>query len=426
MSSTPPAYGSGLGKQPDEHTKDQSQERTDSLADPEDPHSTITSLPNFSISPPDSPPFLENREKPDSPPGENDGSTPKLRYGGLRYSDDMSGGSYKRAGLGLTEKPPGSVTRARAEAQRRLQEKKTQQRQVDTGERAYPPPRYASNESDITPAQFERVMDKLARDQAGIRSIPRKDGGKWRCCKCNRGHKIYTYAYGPHPITVLSCECTHRSCSKCKLEGLVKHFVPMSEPEVVHLSEDSTKAMRFGVFCEGCGVSWRAEKVQEEVQKTTTTVKSALSRVSALPKRLRSGPHPLERLRSSRSMNNLHDNTVSRPHAATLTASKSVLNLRVLSREMKKEHGEQVEPVSVKFAGITCTCGMITAASSLCFQIVDPPKDFNKVQFAKQVVARKPAGFGSTPADQARGHGTPTLTLRGRSHPNPLRSNPVD
>jgi hypothetical protein len=125
-------------------------------------------------------------------------------------------------------------------------------------------------------------------------------------------------------------------------------------------------------------------------------------------------------------MNNLHDNTVSRPHAATLTASKSVLNLRVLSKEMKKEHGEQVEPVSVKFAGITCTCGMITAASSLCFQIVDPPKDFNEVQFAKQVVARKPAGFGSTPADQARGHGTPTLTLRGRSHPNPLRSNPVD
>jgi hypothetical protein len=69
---------------------------------------------------------------------------------------------------------------------------------------------------------------------------------------------------------------------------------------------------------------------------------------------------------------------------------------------------------------------MTTEASSLCFQIMDPPKDFNTVQFAKQVAARKVAGFGSTPADRARGHGTPTLTLKGKRHPNPLRSNPVD
>jgi hypothetical protein len=93
---------------------------------------------------------------------------------------------------------------------------------------------------------------------------------------------------------------------------------------------------------------------------------------------------------------------------------------------MKKEYGEQAESVFVKFTRIKCTCGMITEASSLCFQIVDPPKDFREVQCAKQVVARNVAGFGSTPEDRARGHGTPTLTLKGGRHPNPLRSNPVE
>jgi hypothetical protein len=124
-------------------------------------------------------------------------------------------------------------------------------------------------------------------------------------------------------------------------------------------------------------------------------------------------------------MNNLHDHTGRRPSAVSIASSKSVLSLRSLSSEIEKEHGDQAESVAVKFTGIKCTCGMTTEASSLCFQIVDPPKDFREVQFAKQVVARNMVGFGSTPEDRAKGHGTPTLTLKGIRHPNPLRSNPI-
>ncbi|KAF1836576.1 hypothetical protein BDW02DRAFT_587248 [Decorospora gaudefroyi] len=254
-------------------------------------------------------------------------------------------------------------------------------------------------------------------------SNPHTPSGKWRCCKCKRGHEIYTFTQGQHPVGVLGCVCTHRSCSKCTLEGLIKHFVPMSEPEVVPLSEDKLKAIRFGVFCDGCGLSWRAKKVEDK-----TPVKCALQRISEVPRRLtKRGAQHLERVRESRSMTNLQ--AFMRPDAS-MSASKSVLNLRALSNEMEKEHGAQAEFVAVKFAGIVCTCGMTTDTStSLCFQMVDPPKDFHRAQFVKQMAERKePAGFGTTPEDQARGHGTPTLTLKGGRvrHANPLRSNPVD
>jgi hypothetical protein len=109
-----------------------------------------------------------------------------------------------------------------------------------------------------------------------------------------------------------------------------------------------------------------------------------------------------------------------------LTASKSVLNLRALSSEMEKEHGQQAELVSVKFAGIKCSCGFITDASSLCYQVVDPPRDLHRVVMVELMAKRNVAGFTTTPEDEARGHGTPVLTLRGKiRHPNPLRSCPV-
>jgi hypothetical protein len=209
----------------------------------------------------------------------------------------------------------------------------------------------------------------------------------------------------------------------------VKQFVPMSEPEVVPLSEDRNKAIRFGVFCDGCGSSWRAVEVKDR-SKEMSMMKCALQRISAVPKRLtKCGAHPLNRLRASQSMNNLLAlPRQDAPTAASKAASKSVLNLRALSNEMEKEHGEQAELVSVKFAGIKCTCGMTTDASSLCFQIVDPPEDFNEVQFAKLMMGRKVAGFGSTPEDKVKGHGTSTLILKGGRvrHPNPLQSNPID
>jgi hypothetical protein len=209
------------------------------------------------------------------------------------------------------------------------------------------------------------------------------------------------------------------------LEGLVRQFVPMNEPEVVPLSEDRTKAIRFGVFCDGCGLSWRAEVVRDQ-EKTKRLMKSAFQRIYAVPRHIKKrSPHPLERIRTSRSMNSL--NSLALPRSdMPLTASKSALGLRALSNEMEKEHGEQAKLVSVRFTGIKCSCSMATDATSLCFQVVDPPKDFHTVQFAKQMAERNVAGFGSTLADKERGHGTPTLTVKnGVRHPNPLMSNPV-
>lgn len=267
--------------------------------------------------------------------------------------------------------------------------------------------------------------------------------GKWRCCKCNRRHKVYVQPHILHPLHVLSCECTHRSCAKCKLEEhpanypaptrpqrsprvLVKQFQPMNDPEVIPLSEDSARAIRFGVVCEGCGRSWLARRVPVEYKKIPK--KSLLERLPTLPKfpKKRGGGAPtLQDLRSSRSMSNLHDPTQSRSQAAPPAASRSSFDLQTLRKTMKKKHGVQAEPVPVKFVGIKCLCTMTTADTSLCFQIMDKPEDHNQTQLANQVAARKPAGHSSTPADTARGHGTPTLTLRGKKHENPLMSNLV-
>jgi hypothetical protein len=273
-------------------------------------------------------------------------------------------------------------------------------------------------------AEMDRKVRNVRREASGRRRVD-EPSSKWRCCKCKRGHELYTFEQDLHPVSVLSCSCTHRSCVRCTLEGLVKQFVPMNEPEVVPLSEDRTKSIRFGVFCDGCGLSWRAEVVKDQ-DKPRKMMKSALQRISAVPRHIKKhGPHPLERIRTSRSMNSLSSLALP-PSEVPLTASKSALNLRALSNEMEREHGEQAKLVSVRFTGIKCSCSMATDATSLCFQIVDPPKDFHIVQFAKQMAERNVAGFGSTPADEQRGHGTPTLTLKnGVRHPNPLTSNPV-
>ncbi|KAF1943637.1 hypothetical protein EJ02DRAFT_373146 [Clathrospora elynae] len=320
--------------------------------------------------------------------------------------ETSSGGAMPDSGFSGRS---GSVARGHALAQSRLQ----------TFQERYNSPDHPSLRDDgaVTTPSNNTVTFLHDDDEDAL-----KPTGKWRCCKCHRGHDVYSFAKGRHPVSILNCVCTHRSCTKCTLKGLIKQFVPMTEPEVVPLSEDSTKAIRFGVFCDGCGVSWRAQKVQDEATNKKKA-KSTLLRISAIPRRLtHRGAHPLERIRSSQSMHNL-----SLPRRDTpLAASKSVLNLRALSNEMEKEHGEQAELVSVRFAGIRCTCGLITDhTTSLCFQVVDPPKDFHNVQFAQQMTHRHVAGFTSTLKDEARGHRTPTITLMGSSHPNPLMSNPV-
>lgn len=249
-------------------------------------------------------------------------------------------------------------------------------------------------------------------------SSPLQPIGKWRCCKCERGHDIYNFTKGAHPVSILNCVCTHRSCVNCTLDGLIKRFEPMNEVEVVQLSEDGLKQVRFGVFCDACGLSWRAQEVEEEQSR-----KSPLQRISALPKRLKKrGPHPLEKLRYSQSMSNL---SCPRSLRHPFPVSKSTLNLRELSNEMEKGHGKQAEFATVKFTGIQCTCGFLTEVRCLCFQVVDPPRDYHEATFVKLVADRKVAAFTSTLEDQARGHDTPMLKLKGGPHANPLMSNPI-
>jgi hypothetical protein len=404
-----------------------------------------TKLPNISIDEID-------EESEDVPLDEN--AILYNRYDGSIHASDITEASYTYAEQRLTHGPRSSFIRGVAYERSQVQEATERLSRISTPadpeaplqataaqrsaeiDRKWRNTRREANDQrkqsdtswplDNTASAPVPSADTLIQDDDGSS----KPSGKWRCCKCKRGHEVYTFAQGQHPVSAVSCDCTHRSCSKCTLEGLVKRYAPMSEPEVVPLSEDRTNAIRFGVFCDGCGISWRAEEVKDQ-GKDKTTMKSTLQRISGIPRRLTKrghGPHPLERVRASQSMNNLLPPPRKDASTAVLKgASKSTLDLRALSNEMEKEHGEQAKLVTVKFVGIQCTCGMITDdTTSLCFQIVDPPKDFHTTQFAKQMAERNVAGFGSTPEDKAKGHGTPKLTLKnGVRHPNPLMSNPV-
>ena len=243
--------------------------------------------------------------------------------------------------------------------------------------------------------------------------------GKWRCCKCERGYNIVAFAKGPHPVSTLNCICTHRSCLTCSLEGCIRHFEPMNDPEVVQLSDDKRKQIQFGVFCGGCGLSWRAQGVDRNQSK-----KSVFHRLSALPKRLvKRRAHPLETIRHSKSLSHL-----SRPRLTQypVPASCSALNLQALSSEMAKEYGKQAEFATVKFKGIQCSCGTITADRSLCFQIVEGSHELCEAKGANITAEHEAIRLANTLSDQARGHGTPVLILKGVvAHINPLMSHPV-
>ncbi|USP79908.1 hypothetical protein yc1106_07182 [Curvularia clavata] len=325
------------------------------------------------------------------------------RCAAVMCSMPVMDGTYKFASTELTPKIPGSVAHARAIAMSRL-------RPCTSVQSFRACSKDAEGPAESVPSSKSSTVTFVDQDDKSSSPV-----GIWRCCTCNREHDVYSFSQGRHPVSTLQCVCTHRSCYKCALEGLLKPFVPICEPEVVPLSDDGNKEVRFGVICDGCGRSWRAQKAPEETHKKAA-MKSALLRVTAIPKRLQKGKK--NDLRASRSMDNLR--------APLLTASKSTLNLRILANEMTKEHGEQADMVSVRFSGIKCSCGMVTDSGSLCFQIVDPPRDFYRVQFIKQMAGRRVSGFGTTPEDQAKGHGTPSLVLKGGcTHPNPLMSSPV-
>lgn len=275
------------------------------------------------------------------------------------------------------------------------------------------PPTHTESSGDANPVQSDNVIALPHDDCGSLEPI-----GKWRCCKCNHGSDVVYYTKGAHPVSVLNCACTHRSCSNCTLEGQIKRFQPMKEPEIVQLTEDGLNEIRFGVFCDACGLSWRAEEVGNKNMST-------VQRISSAPKRLvKRGAHPLQKLRHAKSMTDL---SIHRCNDTTLT-SQSSFNLRALSNEMEKGHGKQAECATVRFTGIKCTCGYPTWSASLCFQVVDPPIDVYEAEFQGLMAERKVAmvpKFTSTAEDQTKGHETPILILKGGRHPNPLRSNPV-
>lgn len=119
---------------------------------------------------------------------------------------------------------------------------------------------------------------------------------------------------------------------------------------------------------------------------------------------------------------------MSRPGTA-MSTSRSIFDLRSASDSQAKSAGaaDQAPGVEVRFYGIECTCETITDASSVCFQII------NTCEVEGSVESKNQGDYGvtetskphMTPELQAKGYGTPTLYLKGGSHPNPLRSNPL-
>ncbi|KAF9692564.1 hypothetical protein EKO04_009437 [Ascochyta lentis] len=251
--------------------------------------------------------------------------------------------------------------------------------------------------------------------------------GKWRCCECQRGHEIYRFEAGQHLISILNCLCKHRSCKSCTFQGNVKRFAPIDDAAGVAsipVLEGDGRTIRFGVICRTCGLSWRAKRIQEAKPPGLLRRKLYI-----LPKKVK----PLHKLRNTRSMIHLgflpdSHTDVSRPGSASST-SRSILTLGSASDTQAKDTKptEQAQGVFVRFYGIECTCGSITNASSICFQVVDTAEvngdGASKGQTGVEVIETAESRY--TPEMKAKGYGTPFLHLNGRSHANPLRSNPV-
>lgn len=218
--------------------------------------------------------------------------------------------------------------------------------------------------------------------------------GKWRCCECRRGHDIYHLGAGEHLISTLSCVCAHRSCRRCNFHGSVRQFDPRDDVAgvaSVPVTSDDGKNNQFGVICRTCGLSWRAATVLKPTGHT-----SLRRRLSILPKKL----DLLQKLRHTESI-----------HRGTS------LGHRYDGAHLPEEQAPGAE---VRFYGVGCTCGTFTDSTSLCFQLV------SMVESEARAGGLTKRGRPGMPELRAKGHGTPTLHLKGVSHPNPLCSNPVE
>jgi hypothetical protein len=256
---------------------------------------------------------------------------------------------------------------------------------------------YDDVSSDVVASRADKpIYDGKSISNNGVKSI-----GQFRCCFCKEVQDLFKIDQGEHLVTALSECCFHHSCDGCILTGNIKIYKPVQEPIPVQLS-DEQKQILFGVFCSGCGKCWRAQEVKSSV----------VDKISAVPAKL--GAASIDKIRGSRSTHNLCGGEPSN--------SKSTLNLRQLSNEMEKEHGQQAGHALVKFSGIKCTCGSTSDGSSLGCQIVESKDE-------EVVGGKKPSTFTGTPDDRARGIGKAFLTMVGKDgkrvrHANPLASCP--
>ncbi|KAH7077300.1 hypothetical protein FB567DRAFT_400486, partial [Paraphoma chrysanthemicola] len=251
--------------------------------------------------------------------------------------------------------------------------------------------------------------------------------GKWCCCKCGGGCELYEHDEGDNLVGAVACNCPHRSCENCTLTGRIKPYKPVQEPIPVQLPDDKPKLVQFGVLCNNCGLSWRAQTVKDTVRQ----------KVSAVPKTIaKASGQPLEKLRHTKSLVNLLGEPTPKPATSGLSKMKSNATLRAKSDEMEKEHGKQVKSVMVYFSGFDCTCGHTLDASALCFQIVEADEasaasviTTTATTAAPPAVVEPESSFTASPEDRIRGIGNSVLKIwRGGKtiyHPNPLASNPV-
>jgi hypothetical protein len=156
-------------------------------------------------------------------------------------------------------------------------------------------------------------------------------------------------------------------------------------------------------------------------------MRSALHKISGLPKKLNRS-RSLQKLRqASASMVNL-----SRPEHS-LSKTRSFGNLRSVSETKKmvetstKEVGGQANSAKVRFFGIMCVCGHITEPESVCFQITEVPWGSPEADLERtKAEIRQRVGITSPPELQQKGHRDRFISLKGGEHPNPLLSSPVD
>ncbi|KAF2650249.1 hypothetical protein K491DRAFT_697464 [Lophiostoma macrostomum CBS 122681] len=342
--------------------------------------------------------------------------------------------------------------------------------------------------------------------------------GTWTCCRCTKTNTVYLRG-GAHPLGALACACPHKPCAGCAFGGSLRRFVPRVEPVQVEvaavgrgrldggigkeggLEGGLEMEIPFGVVCTGCGLSWRAQEVDvkgegqgmgmglgmkkggslmrdvtvQMHQQNTGTGSNSNTTSNANPSKANTSKHkmtPLEgRLRKSQSLMNLSLATLHRRTQSGVSTPEDRGRLREKQRQSGKERVADAKTALVRFSGIQCSCGCVSALEScVCFRCVAElaigPRETAQTQMKSQMQKSEVAGAAQGKADEkgkgktdekaqemeikkdiekkrekgpdkgrytnekllAMGHDSAEIKVRGGriAHPNPLRSNPVD